>query len=134
MLLTWMYFTVMLFSCVNIIMQMYFTVMYSDLKDDFINPIDLCKKVNRFVLPDMLLHALGSFILLFSGAWFSFLLNTPLLAWNVSLILGGMHLHDSTTIFKDLSAHQKRSFFRLFCYTVDFFMYLFLFVQCLVNE
>ncbi|KAL2316012.1 Cornichon family protein [Schizosaccharomyces pombe] len=46
MVSAWIYFTSLMLTCANIMLQMYFTVMYSDLKDDFINPIDLSRKLN----------------------------------------------------------------------------------------
>jgi hypothetical protein len=87
--------------------------MFSDLECDYINPIDLCNKLNQvcispftprhapplaaifflstslildpqFVLPENLTHAFLTTLFLLSGQWTAFLLNVPLLAFNAN--------------------------------------------------
>lgn len=77
--------------------------MFSDLECDYINPIDLCNKLNqvrfslffsdldrefdafsKFVLPENIAHAFLTTLFLLSGQWTAFLLNAPLLAFNVN--------------------------------------------------
>jgi protein cornichon len=78
--------------------------MFSDLECDYINPIDLCNKLNQvnffffplilmananpsclqFVLPENIAHAFLTILFLISGQWTAFLLNAPLLAFNVN--------------------------------------------------
>lgn len=79
--------------------------MFSDLECDYINPIDLCNKLNQvrthiptskavplihlflylqFVLPEMLAHAFLTLCFLLSGQWLAFLLNAPLVGYNVN--------------------------------------------------
>jgi hypothetical protein len=75
--------------------------MFSDLECDYINPIDLCNKLNQvrflsffigpridafleFVLPENIAHAFLTTLFLISGQWTAFLLNAPLLAFNVN--------------------------------------------------
>ena len=82
-------------------------IMFSDLECDYINPIDLCNKLNQvrvlqnntgvrvliivrpvscpqFVLPEIGAHAFLTVLFLFTGQWIAFLLNAPLLAMNVN--------------------------------------------------
>ena len=75
--------------------------MFSDLECDYINPIDLCNKLNQvspvvlfvssaclnemqFVLPEHIAHPFLALLFLLSGQWTAFLLNAPLLAFNVN--------------------------------------------------
>jgi hypothetical protein len=79
--------------------------MFSDLECDYINPIDLCNKLNQvrpcllltpwrgrrahharrqFVLPENAAHAALTVLFLLSGQWIAFLLNAPLLAYNAN--------------------------------------------------
>lgn len=97
-------------------------------------PYLVSRKLNWYVLPEMGFQAFSALLLLLSGAWITFLLNVPMLAWNAKMIMSNTHMHDSTTIFKDVSSRQKRSFFKLACFAVFFFVYLFLFVSRLVDE
>jgi len=66
--------------------------MYSDLESDYINPIDLCTKLNQvgtrvltqFTLPEMAAHAFLTVLFLFHGQWVALMINLPLLAYNVN--------------------------------------------------
>ncbi|KAG5462869.1 MAG: cornichon protein-domain-containing protein, partial [Olpidium bornovanus] len=61
----------------------FFVIMLSDLESDYINPIDLCNKLNQFVVPEMGVHGFLFVLLLVNGSWFAVLLTLPLLAYNV---------------------------------------------------
>ncbi|CAG8719592.1 12724_t:CDS:2, partial [Acaulospora morrowiae] len=56
--------------------------MFSDLECDYINPIDLCNKLNQFVLPEMLAHSFLFFMFLINGSWIAALVNIPLIVYN----------------------------------------------------
>jgi len=77
-------------------------IMFSDLECDYINPIDLCNKLNQvcwtsvclmwrgglthtsfeFVFPENLAHAFLATLFLISAQWTAFILNLPLVLWN----------------------------------------------------
>ena len=80
-------------------------IMFSDLECDYINPIDLCNKLNQvrmhhkgywvvtllilslhrqFVIPEHGAHAFLTLLFLLSGQWIAFILNAPLVAWNAN--------------------------------------------------
>lgn len=86
-------------------------IMFSDLECDYINPIDLCNKLNQvgramhfgvdeprtlirsssffpltlqFTLPEMAAHAVLTVFFLLSGQFLAFVLNAPLVAFNVN--------------------------------------------------
>ncbi|KAM9902937.1 hypothetical protein OXX69_008108, partial [Metschnikowia pulcherrima] len=61
--------------------------MYSDLESDYSNPIELCHKFNTWFVPEAALHAFFTLILLIRGFWLVFLLNLPLLAYNVNIFV-----------------------------------------------
>lgn len=52
------------------------------LPSDYINPIDLCNRLNMYILPEAGIHAFLTFLFLINGYWIALLLNLPLLAWN----------------------------------------------------
>jgi hypothetical protein len=56
--------------------------MYSDLECDYINPIDLCNRLNMYIVPEAGVHAFLTFLFLINGYWVPLILNLPLLAWN----------------------------------------------------
>lgn len=105
--------------------MVYFIIMYSDLECDYVNPIDLCNKLNLLVLPEIVTHALLTIIFLFLGSWFALLVNLPLVAFNANKIINNKHLYDATEIFRTLGNHKRESFVKLGFYLVCFFYYLY---------
>ncbi len=54
----------------------------ADLGSDYINPIDLCNRLNTYIVPEAAVHAFLTFLFLINGYWLALLLNLPLLAFN----------------------------------------------------
>jgi hypothetical protein len=50
---------------------------------DYINPIDLCNRLNTYIIPEAAVHGFLTFLFLINGYWVAILLNLPLLAFNV---------------------------------------------------
>jgi len=108
--------------------------MYSDLECDYINPIDLCNKLNNFILPEAVVHALLSFLFLINGYWIAFALNLPLLGFNIKKFLDKAYLLDATEIFRTLNKHKKESFFKLGFHLLMFFFYLYSMIVALIRD
>ncbi len=53
------------------------------LYSDYINPIDLCNRLNTYIIPEAAVHGFLTFLFLINGYWIALLLNLPLLAFNV---------------------------------------------------
>ena len=51
-------------------------------RSDYINPIDLCNRLNTYIVPEAAVHAFLTFLFLINGYWLALLLNLPLLAFN----------------------------------------------------
>lgn len=90
----------------------------------------------------MIAHAFLTLLFLLSGQWLAFLLNAPLVAFNVNKcvlapefdrqrsadnyrVLSKNHMYDATEIFRTLSGHKKESFIKLGFYLISFFYYLY---------
>ncbi|ROT36364.1 cornichon [Sodiomyces alkalinus F11] len=78
----WLYLFAVLINAVNLFLQVFFTIMYSDLECDYINPIDLCNRLNTYIIPEAAVHAFLTFMFLINGYWVPLILNLPLLAYN----------------------------------------------------
>lgn len=50
---------------------------------DYINPIDLCNRLNTYIIPEVAVHGFLTFMFLINGYWLPLILNLPLLGWNV---------------------------------------------------
>jgi hypothetical protein len=57
-------------------------ILYTDSASDYINPIDLCNRLNTYIVPEAAVHAFLTFLFLINGYWLALLLNLPLLAFN----------------------------------------------------
>jgi len=109
-------------------------IMFSDLESDFINPIDLCNRLNQFVVPESGIHGFGTLVFLFSGQWSAFFLNVPLFAYNVYKVTNNHHLYDATEVFRTLPGHKRESFVKLGFYLISFFYYLYRLVLALIAD
>lgn len=49
---------------------------------DYINPIELCGRLNAYIVPEAAVHAFLTLLFLINGYWIALLLNLPLLAFN----------------------------------------------------
>ena len=104
----WLYLLAVLINAVNLFLQVFFTIMYSDLEwyvflkthpcscrtallcahayasldSDYINPIDLCNRLNTYIVPEAAVHAVLTALFVVNGYWVAILLNLPLVAWN----------------------------------------------------
>ncbi|KAI8815171.1 putative ER to Golgi transport-related protein [Cladochytrium replicatum] len=112
-------------SAILLFTMVFFIIMFSDLECDYINPIDLCNKLNAFVLPENIAHGILWFAFLLNGSWIALLINTPLLAWNVNKIVNNRHMYDATEIFRTLPKHKEEAFAKLGFYLLCFFYYLY---------
>ncbi|RMD43944.1 hypothetical protein DV735_g1234, partial [Chaetothyriales sp. CBS 134920] len=155
----WLYLLAVLINAVNLFLQVFFTIMYSDLECDYINPIDLCNRLNTYIVPEAAVHAVLTLLFLINGYWLALVLNLPLLAFNVKKIVENQHLLDATEIFRKLNVHKKvteadafellpapevvaqyaknekkESFIKLGFHLVMFFFYLYSMIVALIRE
>jgi uncharacterized membrane-anchored protein YitT (DUF2179 family) len=103
----WLYLLSVLINAVNLFLQVFFTIMYSDLECDYINPIDLCNRLNAYIIPEAAVHAFLTFLFVINGYWLAIVLNLPLVLFNAKKIYENQHLLDATEIFRKLNVHKK---------------------------
>lgn len=82
----------------------------------------------------MAAHAFMTTLFLISFQFIAFLLNVPLLAYNVNKVVNRNHMYDATEIFRTLGAHKKESFFKLGFYLIFFFYALYRMILALVAD
>lgn len=99
---------------------------------DYINPIDLCNRLNAYIIPEAAVHAFLTFLFVINGYWLAIVLNLPLVLFNAKKYVGSsqssrkppsdkanrvvfkkyriyenQHLLDATEIFRKLNVHKK---------------------------
>ncbi|PWN33527.1 putative ERV14 [Meira miltonrushii] len=130
----WLFLFAVLLSAALLFTMVFYIIMFSDLECDYINPIDLCNKLNQFTLPEMAAHAVLTVFFLLSGQWLAFILNAPLVAFNVNKVMNKNHMLDATEIFRTLSLHKKECFYKLGFYLISFFYYLYRMILALIAD
>ncbi|GKT65069.1 cornichon protein [Colletotrichum tofieldiae] len=101
---------------------------------DYINPIDLCNRLNTYIIPEAAVHGFLTFMFLINGYWVPLILNLPLLAYNIKKIVDNTHLLDATEIFRKLNVHKKESFVKLGFHLIMFFFYLYSMIVALIRD
>ncbi|MCJ1312617.1 COPII-coated vesicle protein [Agyrium rufum] len=130
----WLYLLAVLLNAVNLFLQVFFTIMYSDLECDYINPIDLTNRLNTYIVPEAAVHGFLTVLFLINGYWIALILNLPLAAYNAKKIYDGQHLLDATEIFRKLNGHKKESFIKLGFHLIMFFFYLYSMIVALIRD
>ncbi|EIM21469.1 cornichon [Wallemia mellicola CBS 633.66] len=130
----WLYLFSVLASAGLLFTMVFFIIMFSDLECDYINPIDLCNKLNNFVLPEAAFHGFLTILFLICGQWLTFIINAPLLGFNIRKTINNNNFYDATEIFRTLSVHKKESFLKLAFYLISFFFYLYKLIVALIAE
>eukprot|EP00123_Amoebidium_parasiticum_P019284 comp24436_c0_seq1/m.46703 comp24436_c0_seq1/g.46703 ORF comp24436_c0_seq1/g.46703 comp24436_c0_seq1/m.46703 type:complete len:135 (-) comp24436_c0_seq1:418-822(-) len=121
-------------SALLLFMMVYFIIMFSDLEVDYINPIDLCQKLNQYVLPEYGVHGVLTLAFLLNMEILPFLINTPLLGYNIYNYTQGKHHLDPTVIFRDLNKHKRDCFVKLGFFLLCFFYYLYRMILALISH
>ncbi|EKM81097.1 hypothetical protein AGABI1DRAFT_112798 [Agaricus bisporus var. burnettii JB137-S8] len=130
----WLFLFGVLMAAGLLFCMVFFIIMFSDLECDYINPIDLCNKLNQFVLPENIAHASLTLLFLVFGQFTAFLLNLPLVLYNADKIRKKSHMYDATEIFRTLNGHKKETFLKLGFYLLSFFYYLYRMIAALIAE
>ncbi|KAI8999471.1 putative ERV14-ER-derived vesicle [Gaertneriomyces semiglobifer] len=121
-------------AAVLLFAMVFYIIMFSDLECDYINPIDLCSKLNQFVLLEYFAQGFLWAMFLINASWMALILNTPLFAWNVYKVVNNRHVYDPTEIFRTLPQHKKESFLKLGFYLISFFYYLYRMILALLSS
>ncbi|RKF62574.1 ER-derived vesicles protein ERV14 [Erysiphe neolycopersici] len=141
----WLYLLAVMINAVNLFLQVFFTII------DYINPIDLCNRLNTYIVPEAAIHGFLTILFLINGYWIALILNLPMLIFNIKKmntskmemranagpsyrIHENAHLLDATEIFRKLNIHKKESFIKLGFHLVMFFFYLYSMIVALIRD
>ncbi|CCE63762.1 hypothetical protein TPHA_0F02810 [Tetrapisispora phaffii CBS 4417] len=129
----YVYIAATIINCLNILGQIHFTVLYGDLEADYLNPIDLCSRINKLVLPEALVQCFGTFLYLITGNFITFLINLPLSVFNIRKIMNKTNKLDATEIFRTLKKNKTETTLKLTFYVFLFFYYVFFLIKNIID-
>ena len=116
---------VLVLTALLIAFSIHFLVNLIDLENDYLNPIDMCRVVNKYVYQEYMIQALLASCLLVGNYWMEFLLLLPILLMNLWNYLHNKHLLDPTRIYDDLE--KKRNIICCIVIVEVFFFFWFLY-------
>jgi len=131
----WFIFWLILMAAgaILILYYVFSIVSLGDLESDYLNPVDLCEKLNKFSKPEIIGQCIMTLLLLLSGSWYEFLVNLPITIYNIKSAIFKEYLLDPTNIFTHLNYHKMKSITKLVIYMVAFFFYLYQFIHLCVQ-
>jgi protein cornichon len=130
----WVFALCLLISVVLLFAMLFFIISYSDLESDYVNPIDLCSRLNSFVIPEYALHLGLTALLLLNLQIKAVIWNAPLVGWHYYRYSEKKHWHDPTEIFRKLQEHKWEAIAKLIFYVLSFFYYLYRMISALIAE
>jgi protein cornichon len=137
--LAFCYLFALFFTAFLIFFAIWHVIAFDELKNDHKNPIDQCRTLNLLVLPEYCLHGLIVLLILIGGDLITFLLNLPLILFNIRKylkrpLISGWGIYDPTSIMHGdiLNLNIKEGWIRLAFYMLTFFYYLYCFITELI--
>ncbi|KAH9415971.1 Protein cornichon 4 [Dermatophagoides pteronyssinus] len=122
-------------------LSIYILITLSDLDCDYLNPIQCCDKLNKWIIPELIAHGTNICLILLTSRWFLLAINLIMLFYliynfYISLPRSSMCFYDPSEIHVrgNLKTHIKISFIRMVFHLIHFFVYLYLFVISLLTE
>ncbi|KAH3731708.1 ER-derived vesicles protein ERV14 [Pelomyxa schiedti] len=108
-------------------------IAFSDCESDDLNPMELAKTVNLYVLPEYLIFGVMMSLFLISGLWLEILINLPLLGFHLYQWWYHKEKIDPTKVFTDMTRYKIVYFSKLGFFMLCFFFYLYRFIYTLVT-
>lgn len=119
-------------------LTVYFIINLSDLECDYINATTCCRRLNVWILPEMVAHGVITALLLVHFQWTFFILNAPLLGLLIYRFMnkppGNVGFYDPAEIYNrhELRWFLKEAMVKLGFHVVFFFLYLYSMISSLV--
>eukprot|EP00026_Physarum_polycephalum_P022181 Phypoly_transcript_26018.p1 GENE.Phypoly_transcript_26018~~Phypoly_transcript_26018.p1 ORF type:complete len:139 (+),score=8.74 Phypoly_transcript_26018:80-496(+) len=132
--LDWIYLSSIIIVGALLVVIVYELLMLSDLESDLLNNIDFCRRLNKFLFPEIYVHMAHVLLLLLSWKWLMFLLNLPIAAYNGYKIYKHRVRLDATKIMMKMSGFGNELLVKLAFFMVMFFVYLFLLLYYLMGS
>eukprot|EP00162_Nutomonas_longa_P024470 comp8747_c0_seq1/m.9736 comp8747_c0_seq1/g.9736 ORF comp8747_c0_seq1/g.9736 comp8747_c0_seq1/m.9736 type:complete len:139 (-) comp8747_c0_seq1:31-447(-) len=130
----WLWAATFLLGASLMFIMVYFIISFSDMEQDYLNPIDFVKRLNKLILPEFVIHWFTTVFLLIHGHWITTLLNLPLAIYHAKKFMSQRFLLDSTTVITQAPIHKKECYYKLGFYLGTFFLYMFRMIYALIHH
>ncbi|GAB1607518.1 protein cornichon homolog 4-like [Argonauta hians] len=112
-------------------LTVYFVITLSDLECDYLNARSCCRKLNKWVVPEIVAHSVASLSLIISGHWILFCLYSSMTVWVIytfiSIPTGNIGMYDPAEIHNRqlLKNYMRECLIKLVFHLVFFFIFLY---------
>mmetsp|Transcript_10380 Transcript_10380/g.16936 ORF Transcript_10380/g.16936 Transcript_10380/m.16936 type:complete len:163 (+) Transcript_10380:146-634(+) len=131
-LLLW--FIIFVLNACELFLLIFSLVSLSDLEHDYLNPTDLCDRLNPLHVPEYILHAAITLLMLVQRSWLVVALNVPLLYWHIKTYLSKKHLLDPTSIFSDMPKQYRIRYVKIAFYLLNFFYCMYCLIMAFIGD
>ncbi|XP_022329240.2 protein cornichon homolog 4-like isoform X2 [Crassostrea virginica] len=117
----------------------FFVITLSDLECDYLNATTCCSRLNKFVLPEIVVQSALALLLLITGHWILFLMYAPCTAWIVYLFVtkpsGNIGFYDPAEIHNrhQLKAYMRDNMIKMGVHLIFFFIFLYWMIYSLIK-
>ena len=114
-------------------------VSFDELRNDFKNPVDLCKSLNPLILPEYAIQAVFTLSFILTLRFVSVLLTAPVTLYHALRYsrrnMGSLGVYDPTTIMnrRELDRCQREGWIKLAYYIVMFFYFAAMLLWSLIS-
>ncbi|GIQ81915.1 cornichon [Kipferlia bialata] len=115
-------------------LQVYYLISFNDLDHDLINSIEITRKLNPLVMPEIIASFVGQAMFLFTGNWLGFLLMIPASVINSRRMQLRQTKLDSTNIFVVLPRETRVAIIKLLNFVVVWVYVIVKLVMALVKS
>lgn len=120
-----LWFTAVFLTLICILFVICLLISLVDVEDDHVNPIHMCEKANKIIVPEYICQGLVVLLLLATGCWFEVLINLPLLCFHINRYQKREHLLDPTCIFSKTQTEKYIGMGKFVFYILTLFYYLY---------
>ncbi|KAH3758689.1 protein cornichon [Pelomyxa schiedti] len=124
----------MAMSCLIIFFAAVTLITFSDCETGYVNPIDLARKLNPFVKPEIYIFGGFMVLLMICGFFVEFILNIPFAAYYIRNELQHKSKINPVTVFTDMHTHKVIAACKIGYSTILFFTYLGRMIYYLVQQ
>ena len=119
------WFLAVLLTLVCVFFVIFVLISLVDVEDDHVNPIHMCEKVNKIILPEYACQASIILLLFVTGNWMEALFNVPMLGFHIYRVSQQQHLLDPTCIFSRTKHEKYINMGKFFFYILTLFYYMY---------
>mmetsp|Transcript_5905 Transcript_5905/g.9069 ORF Transcript_5905/g.9069 Transcript_5905/m.9069 type:complete len:150 (+) Transcript_5905:111-560(+) len=109
-------------------------LLLSDLEHDYLNPTNLCERLNPLQVYEYGGHAFILLLLLLQKSWLAAALNVPLFLWHARRYYRRRHLLDPASVFVRLKKEYQIRYLKLVFYLLNFFYCVYGLIVVLINN